>query len=330
MSIIIGDTVVDNSYTNQNPKIDFVSDLSGYFFAFDASGGFAVQEGFRNIVVNPISKLVQIDTTNTVQITMDYKYINSLIGISYKYIDGSYNIISATDTYIDASGIFIGDPSDNVVMNAQQFISNITTESVLSVGSLSTLYTDYYSYIQQVFQPSAGSTVFTTSNIDVSNSLLDANGFIALISSLSPSYGYQPTNTNAYITDLSGSITISNISQILRYSCTYNIFNNRPAGRFTVYDAFQPGDLIYVPGGIQVVLNVGLTNNSLTGIENLIDSNIIGPIAVNNGKATGIESVVTDAITQLSTITRTIQVPLLIILKDLHVMPGQVPYVLSL
>jgi len=328
MSIIIGDTVVDNSYTNQNPKIDFVSDLSGYFFAFDASGGFAVQEGFRNIVVNPISRLVQIDTTNTIQITMDYKYINSLIGISYEYVDGSYNIISATDTYVDASGIFIGDPSDNVVMSARQFISNISTESVLSVGSLSTLYTDYYSYIEQVFQPSAGSTVFTTSNIDVSNSLLDANGFIALISSLSPSYGYQPTDSNPYITDLSGSITISNISQILRYSCRYNIFNNRPAGQFTVYDAFQPGDLIYVPGGIQVVLNVGLTNNSLTGIENLIDSNILGPIAVTNGRATGTEAVVTDAITQLSTITRTVQVPLLIILKDSPVMPGQVPYVL--
>ena len=330
MTIITGNTIANDSYTNQNPKIDFVSDLSGYFFAFDASGGFAVQEGFRNIVVNPISRLVQIDSTNTIQITMDYKYINSLIGISYELIDGCYNIISSTDTYVDASGIFIGDPSDNVVMSASQFVNNIDATSVLSVGSLSTLYTDYYTYIEQVFQPSVGSTVFTTSNIDVSNTLLDENAFINLISSQSPSYNSKDSATPPYITDLSGSITISNISQILRYSCEYNIFNNRPTDRYTVYDAFQPGDLIYVPGGIQVSLNVGLTNNSKTGISDLINSNITGPIPINNGKTTGSEAVVTDAITQLSTIKRTVQVPLLIILKNLQVLPGQVPYVVTL
>ena len=328
MTIITGNTIANDSYTNKNPIIDFVSDLSGYFFAFDASGGFAVQEGFQNIVVNPISRLVQIDTTNIIQITMDYKYINSLIGISYELVDGSYNIISATDTYIDALGIFVGDPSDNVVMNASQFVNNIDATSVLSVGSLSTLYTDYYSYIQQVFQPSVGSTVFTTSHIDVSNTILDENAFINLIKSQSPSYNSKDSAIPPYITDLSGTITISNISQIIRYSCEYNIFNNRPNNSHTVYDAFQPRDLIYVPDGIKVTLNVGLTNNSKTGINSLIDSNITGPITINNGKTTGAEAVVTDAITQLSTITRTVQVPLLIILKDLQVAAGSVPYVI--
>lgn len=307
-----------------NPVPNYTSDLSGYFFAFDASGGFTVQEGFKNIIVNPIQKLVMIDATNTVQVVMDYKYINSLLGISYEIITPAsegipavYDICGNTDTYIDASGIFIGDPSDNITINAKQFISQIVDPSinVLSVGGLSTLYSDFYSYIQSVFTPSVGSTIFNTSPIDISNSGFTNEEFITLINGTTP-YDYK--STSAYINDLSGQIVISNISQIIRYSCEYNIFNNRANGQ-TVYNAFQPGDLIYVRNGLQILLNVGLTNNTSFNIGSLINQNQSELNYTNStidGEFTN-SMVNIDPITDLSSISRSIQIPLLIVLKDL-------------
>jgi hypothetical protein len=327
-----GDTF-DNSYNkNQNQLFDVSSVLVGYFFAFDASGGFAVQEGFKNIIINPISKLVEIDTTNTIQVLMDYKYINSLLGISYELISINdtirYDICANTDFYIDASGIFINDTDDTIVLSANQFVENISESNILSVGSLSTVYTDYLNYVNNIFNPSKNSEVFTASTLDIcSNSLLNASGFISLISNRSnPNWN---TNYSGYLTDLSGDITISNISKIIRYSCQYNIFNNRTNGQ-TVYDAFQPRDLIYVPNGIQVSLNVGIKVNSNSQIDAFINNTVTKDLSYNDisGNQIIFEELYSAAAGQLANITRKVQTPLLIILADLT--PAEnAPYIIS-
>jgi hypothetical protein len=295
----------NNNFSNKNNYFESNEILSGYYFAFDASGGFAIEEGFDNIVVNPITRLVQIDTTNIIQIVMDYKYINSLLGFYYEYVDGSYNI-SSQNKHIDSSGILQIDISDNITINSTQFIQNININSVISVGNLSTLYIDYFNYIGNVFSNHDITQIYTASNINIIDTSFGKQEFINLIDN---SMNSIDPNCNNILT---GQVNISNIIQILNYSCKYNIFNNRPNNSYKISNGFQPKDLIYIQNGIKIKLETGLTNNTGSNIETIINQQYVNPITV---AANDYESYTESIINNI--LSRTVQIPILIILEDL-------------
>jgi len=298
--------ITNNNFSNKNNYFEPNKILSGYYFAFDASGGFAIEEGFDNIVVNPITSLVQIDTTNVIQIVMDYKYINSLLGFHYEYIDGSYNISSQN---IDSSGILQIDISDNITINSTQFLQNININSILSVGHLSTLYIDYFNYIGNVFSNHDIHQVFTASTIDIRDVSFGKQEFINLIDNSMNSGNPDCINV------LTGEINISNISQILNYSCKYNIFNNRPNNSYKISNGFQPKDLIYIQNGIKITLETGITNNTGSNIATIINQKYVNPITEIASASNDYESYAERVSNNL--LSRTVQVPILIILEDI-------------
>jgi hypothetical protein len=116
-------------------------------------------------------------------------------------------------------------------------------------------------------------------------------------SEISSQYNYYTVDPAAVFTsDLSGSITISNINNLLRNAVDANVFGNRTPGRddsgsyidgsgnaadptnnnnYGVYDGFLDGDIIWVPAGTTVKLSVGIE------VESFLPINNVGP-AISN------------------------------------------------
>ena len=122
-----------------------------------------------------------------------------------------------------------------------------------------------------------------------------------------------------YISDLSGAIQIANISKLLKYVVDGNVFGNRDpeTTNWGVGQGFQPGDLIWVPAGTQVVLKLAIDEEALNPINN------VGPSSTFGGSATSSESWTSDnelftreTLATTTLITRTVKAPLLIKLVD--------------
>ena len=139
--------------------------------------------------------------------------------------------------------------------------------------------------------------------------VFDAASFVALLT------GSAQDASGRYISDLSGAITISNISKLLKYVVDGNVFGNRNPedSNWGVGQGFQPGDLIWVPAGTQVVLNLAIDEEALNPINN------VGPSSTFGGSATTSESWTSDnelftreTVATTTLITRTVKAPLLI------------------
>ena len=189
-------------------------------------------------------------------------------------------------------------------------------EDVISVGSLSTLYSDFKTYVGTYFGFNGGfETLFaaaTEFTID-EDDLFQADSLVALIGG--EDAGEEPATP--YTKVMTGSITISNITKLLRFAVDSNCFGNRvPSGsaagdatNFGVNNGFLPNDLIWVPAGIEVTLQRAIDAESFNPINNR------GPNYVQNTDSTeGNFESHTTATTTL--ITRVVKVPMLIRLKE--------------
>jgi hypothetical protein len=138
-------------------------------------------------------------------------------------------------------------------------------EYVISLGILQFIYMDFMMYVNKYFGYANGfSTLFTLeAENEFNGGVFDANAFIHLINgkTLNP-------DTGEFVADLSGSITISDVNNILNYLVYADPFNNRPStgnngAGYTKQDGFLEGDLIFVPTGLTITLTVDVTTNGI-------------------------------------------------------------------
>ena len=269
-------------------------------YAFGATDGFVMERQFDDIALRPADAISRFDVTNAVQVTVDASVLNGKLG-----------------TFDDVSDSFM---IDDVTTDAITFTSNdfrtalASAEDVISVGSLSTLYSDFKTYVGVYFGFNGGfETLFAAAsefNIDTTN-VFNADSLVALIAGAAAD-----DTTHPYTKVMTGSITISNITKLLRYAVDSNCFGNRvPSGsaatdatNFGVNNGFLANDLIWVPAGIEVTLKLAIDAESFNPINNR------GPNYVQNTDLTeGNFSSATTATTTL--ITRVVKVPMLIRLK---------------
>jgi len=202
---------------------------SGYIYAITARGGFTINQTFSTIhlvVANPIFKY---DVTNSLQIYFDVNIFNSKLG--------NFN-----------NGFF---ENDSITISASEFLANLTTTNIISLGLFYNFYSDFISSVNNYFNYANGFTPifssqykYISNGIDYSNSL-DNNTFIDFINS-------RKNN----ITDLSGSITISNINNVIKCAVKNNIFNNRNG--INTSAGFVEGDIIFINEGILATLSLDL------------------------------------------------------------------------
>jgi hypothetical protein len=287
---------------------DSILFYTGQVFAFPASGGYTVEQGFATIHRLSEQKINIFDTTSSVQVDIYAEVFNNKIGI-YKNWNGSSWDICANHLNADGSNyVFYNDASnllitDSLTLDASGFVGSIKeVYNVVSVGKLSTIYMEFAQYVASYFglvQPSTG-------NVYPSDASGVAQGFATLFSGdfqFNPNGGvFDETElfhiihdgdgsfnstTQAGIDNLKGQIAIDNITALLRNAVDANPFGNRdpsggttaidPADRsnYGVTDGFMPGDLIFIPDkGFTITMNLNIDYK--TTINNYVSNNV-GP-----------------------------------------------------
>ena len=289
-------TFEDPTEPRNDPAHDTV--YTGSVHAFSATGGFIMERRFDDIKRAEQTAPVYVDVTNALQITMDVKTFNDKLG--------------DFDPITDAFAV------DEIELTAEEFTAGVTNAAqIISLGKYESLYEDFQAYVASYFDiPGGFSSLFEKASefsIDTENEFT-ADSFIALLT------GVAADPSGRYISDLSGSISISNIAKILKYSVDSNIFGNRDpeAGEegdrvnWGVENKFVPGDLIWVPDGTTVTLKLAIDAEAFAPINNNSGTNQSGTLSQNQSTTfTGVNiSLETEASNEL--ITRVAKVPLLI------------------
>lgn len=337
MTTITSDASYNNSALDASAnRVDFSMNhvYTGTVYAFQALGGYSVTQAFDTVHRLVETTVNHYDTTGAVEVLFDVRTLNAKLGIT----KDSSNILITSTNYYDSSNNVLN--TDSITITAAQFITamntldasytSLSTTNVVSVGKLSTMYSDFTAYVGSYFGLASGahgfSTLFSAEyDFNPNNGVFNTTTFSNLISASSTIDA-----SGAYITDLSGSITISGISKLLRNAVDANPFGNRdPSGgktagdpadhaNYGVSDGFYENDMFFIPqAGITITLNLTIDNEAFP-----IPLNNVGPVL---SSATGASQSATfnaftntsEAFTSVSQstavlITRTLTAPLLI------------------
>lgn len=289
-------------------------------YALTATGGFAMERGFETIEFREADSIATFDVTDAVQVLFDVATFNAKLGLVKDATNE--NIVSSTFDEVTDSFRDGANEVTAVSVSAAEFTAGIAANGlqVFSVGKYATLYSDFRNYVSSYFGFDGGfSSLFAAASefaIDTTN-VFDGASFARLLTS-------EVDNSGAYISDLSGSITVSNLTRLLRYAVDTNCFGNRtpnvdPTGtsvdpsynsNYGVEDGFIAGDLIWIPTGTTITLNLAIDSESFNPVNN------VGPAfaSANYTQTTSYTgsnfSQTTSATTNL--ITRTVRAPLLL------------------
>ena len=253
-----------NAPTGPNPY-PYTGAITGTVYAFDASGGYVMEAGFATITTLPQSELPSYDVTNALQITIPASVFNAKLDLE------SYD--EETQTFATSASFVDG----GVSLTAAEFQTALAASTqIVSTGAYTAMYANFKTYVTTYFGVPGGfaslfnqATLFDLTGTDEDNlydlfkpasPLLSATGEDPALDDISGNYAK----------DLTGTITINNITQLLRYAVDTNVFGNRTpsgtgaddpsnAGNFGVADGFQDGDLIYVKEGTQITLDVDIS-----------------------------------------------------------------------
>jgi hypothetical protein len=276
-------------------------------YAFGATDGFVMERQFEDIALRPADAIQIFDVTNAVQVTVAASVLNGKLG-TFDTVDDCFKIDD--------------EEVSEITFTSTDFRTALeSAEDVISVGSLSTLYSDFKSYVGTYFGFNGGfETLFAAASefvIDETD-VFNADSLVALIGG--EAAGEDPATP--YTKVMTGSITISNITKLLRYAVDSNCFGNRvpdntagtsgaagDAINFGVNNGFLANDLIWVPAGITVTLKLAIDAESFNPINNRGPNYVVQDTTVETGNF----SSVTSATTTL--ITRVVKVPMLIRLK---------------
>jgi hypothetical protein len=313
-----------NTITINHPPI-MGNTYNGVFYTIVGTGGYTMVQGLPTIVLASQNPLFQYDVTNAVQVLFDVRKFNKKLGLikdasNINIIDTSYNYNGNTNRFVN----------DSITITASDFVNDLSASHVLSVGAYSSLYSDFDTYVNTYFSYAGGfaSLFASVSTFDINGGIFDASAFINIIN------GKTIDASGAYIKDLSGSITIYNINNLLQYAVTTNIFANRDSSNgntasdstnranYRVQDGFEAGDLIFIPSGTNITLNLSITNQgvpyynsshpSSTEVNNL-NANQLSNFTQRFGNILYTESTTAS----LTGISRTVTAPLLFVLANL-------------
>ncbi len=250
-----------------------------YEYVFKGDGGFSAERGFENVFMNLRFNVNQENTYDAVRISIPASLLTQKLGAYDLYeADGDRD---PTDT----SGGFQFQ-NDNIVLNARELVS--TDTSVNYVGSLSTLYTDFHSYVMNWL--SAGNFInlfdvnstipqvtFVENDLHSiifsaqAQDLIDASYVTNVKSDVSGVWdgSYSLTGYPGQYCSLSGDIYLNNVNELLVSAQTNDYFGNRvqdadtPNSTVDISGGFLPGDKLFISNGLTVNFNVNILQNGI-------------------------------------------------------------------
>lgn len=236
----------------------------GSYSAFSASGGYKAEQGLKSITLLRDDQINSYDVTQAIQVVYDVRSFNKKLGI----IKDVSNLDVLSTTYDISTNTY---STDTITLDALEFIEGVPVQNIVSVGKLSTLYSDFIDFVSDYFDyPQGFSSLFTiTSQYDINNGIFD-------ISALHNLFTAKAYDDGQYIRELSGNIVMSGISRLMDTVVYNDSFGNRnrngnantasdPTDRnnYTLADGFLQDDLIYIPYGFEVKLTLSVINNNV-------------------------------------------------------------------
>jgi len=287
-----------------------MSTYAGSCYVVDASGGYTITQTNPKVNLIDSTPLAYYDISNAIQIRMGVRTFNSLIGIT-KDEDNVEIIESLYDVSNDEL------ETDTLVLSTTDFKNNLLSSNIISMGDMSTLYSDFNYTVTEYFGSSScggsscgfASLFAEESASNLNNGVFDVSGLYNII------HGQNYDVQGAVVSDLSGSLTVYNINEILRYMVDTNIFDNRPvSSNYGVQHGFIENDLIYLRDGLTITLTVDIEAETLTPINNVGPTNLsaIDSLINYTNTTTNVKKTTTSTTTN---ITQTYQVPVLLILQ---------------
>jgi photosystem II stability/assembly factor-like uncharacterized protein len=240
----------------------------GRTYAFNADGGFKVSQTFNQINLAPPDALVQYDISGSVQLKFSARTLNKKLGI----MKDSSNIDVVEALYDTQTNLLL---SDSIKICPCDLIDGVNTGSVISVGQLQYLYSDFKYTVGSYFgDPDGFASLFSQVNeFDINNGcVFDASAFVQVINSS------QFNMTGSFISDLSGFVTVSDINKTLQYVLDGNLFYNRFPNNnklnYGVIDGFIAGDAIFIPEGFNITLSLDVQPEAILPINNIGPTNL--------------------------------------------------------
>lgn len=298
-------------YLTPNNKTNGV--YTGLAYVFDTSGGFSINQAFPQINLNTYSPIAQYDVTEALQIRFNVRTFNEKIGV----IKDQSNDKAIEVLYFDISNELLvndmGVTTDSVSISSLDFLNGVKTSNIVSMGKMSTLYSDFnYTVMEYFGAPYGFSSVFSNaSDFNINDGIFDSSAFIHLINGIT----FNGTN-GSIISDISGYFIVNNLNKHLRFICGTNVFGNRPpTGNYGIQDGFMPGDLIYIPNGISITLSVAIEVEPYSPPDNVGPTNLqsVNSLVNYSNSQYNIHKITTSTI---SNITQIYSVPILIILDN--------------
>jgi len=290
----------------------------GPFYTILGAGGYTMEQGFPTILLATQQPINKFDVTNAVQVYFDVRTFNRKLGLNKDA--SNINVLDTSFNYL-----LNRFPNDTITISANDFVNGMNASDVVSVGTYSTLYSDFNTYVNTYFGYAGGfaSLFASVSQFDINHGVFDASAFINIIT------GHSPDSSGAYVNNLTGAITIYNVNNLLTYAVSSNIFANRdpsngttasnPMNRaaYGLQDGFEAGDLIFIPTGTTITLTLSIVNQGYEPITNNGPNNVSPLNQMSNftqkyGSAYYRETTTAT----LSNITRTVTAPLLFILAN--------------
>tara|TARA_B110000285_G_scaffold230632_1_gene297615 strand:+ start:886 stop:2736 length:1851 start_codon:yes stop_codon:yes gene_type:complete len=281
----------------QNSDGAYVGDT----YAIDSSGGFDIQQSFPEIQLQDTTIASRFDVTDALQIKYSVRRMNDRIGITKDENNDKTLFIE-----FDASNDML--INDTVTITSDDLLKYITTDSIISMGRLSTLYSDFnYTVLEYFGAPYGFSTLFAGEQYyNVNQGVFDPSALLQLFNK----FDFNINGT--LVTDLSGYFKVHGVSENLRYSSGTNIFDNRPEEKsMGVTDGFVEGDLLYISNGINITLKVDIEQEPYSPISNIGPTNLssINNLINYTESQTNVHKLTTSTTTN---ITQTYSVPILI------------------
>lgn len=287
-----GQTIYSSADTSHNVLPDFTSTISNKVYAIQAYGGFQTTRTFDNIVRLPETLIAQFDVTGAVEVVIPVSVFNAKIGIvkTNGVVDNNVSV-----DYYDISNNMM--KTDQLYLSPEEFVSCCSAATtVVSVGTFSTLYSDFTLYVAQYFGFSGGNfpegsewgfgTLFSGelqfASAQGNYGVFDSAAFVNLLRHSGNTF---TDASGGSIPALSGGIQVAGITQLLRNAVDADPFSNRNANShypasdahdprdYGVTDGFYPDDLLFIPtNGFQITLKLGIDNESFSNPLNNINN----------------------------------------------------------
>ena len=212
----------------------FTSTISNTVYAIQAYGGFQTSRTFDNITRLPETLIAQFDVTGALEVVIPVSIFNAKIGIVKT--NGVVDNNASVDYYDICTNML---KVDQLALSPVEFVSCCSAaSSVVSVGTFSTIYSDFTLYVAQYFGFSGGNfpegsewgfgTLFSGelqfAGAQGNYGVFDSAAFVNLLRTVGTVF---TDNSGGEIPALSGGIQVAGITQLLRNAVDSDPFNNR-------------------------------------------------------------------------------------------------------